>query len=271
MTSRSYCATFFTKPANPLPDGVRYAIYGEEICPETKRVHWQAYIELKDARRITGVKTLFNDQKVHLEKRRGTRLEAKDYCMKDNKYEEFGKWIKGRGHRSDLDDVIERIREGDSLSTIMVEEPETYCKYRNGIRDIYAAVNEENCPKWRDVEVILCTGPTGCGKTRLAMEEASYKIQGHQLQWWQDYDKDAIICIDEYNNNLPIDELLALLDGYKLRLNVKGSHTYARWSKVYITTNLTVDELHAQAKPAHRDALFRRITRIKSWWNEDQE
>ena len=100
------------------------------------------------------------------------------------------------------------------------------------------------------------------------MEEAEYRIQGTQLSWWQDYDGEKCICIDEYNNDVPIGEMLNLLDGYQLRLNVKGSHTYANWTKVYITTNLKLDELHANAKQAHRDALFRRITTIIDTWED---
>ena len=37
-----------------------------------------------------------------------------------------------------------------------------------------------------------------------------------------------------------------------------------------ITTNLKLEELHAQAKQAHRDALFRRITKIEDMWQEPE-
>ena len=60
--------------------------------------------------------------------------------------------------------------------------------------------------------------------------------------------------------------MLALLDGYQVRLNQKGTHSYANWNKVFITTNLKPDELHSEAKPAHRDALFRRITIVVNYW-----
>ncbi len=268
--NRFYCLTLWKKPEVTLPTDVRYAIYGEEICPNTKNTHWQCYIELLKPMRFAAIKKLYNDDTMHIEEKYvwSTREEARDYCKKDNKFLEFGKWISGQGHRTDLFDVVDKMKSGTTLNEIKLEEPSLYCKYRNGLNDIYHTIKETNIEKFRKVEVILLTGPTGCGKTRLAMEEAEYKTEGYNLEWWQDYDNQKCILIDEYNNDIPIQKLLTLLDGYKLRLNVKGGHTYANFNKIYITTNLKIDEIHSQAKPAHRDALFRRITKIENFWNE---
>ncbi len=266
---RHYCLTFFKQPNIELPEKVRYAIYGEEICPITNNKHWQSYIELKIPMRFAAIKKLYSDNTIHIESRIGTRDQAREYCKKDNKFTEFGKWIKGQGHRTDLDLIVEKLKNGTKLSEIMITHPKTYCQYRNGLKDIESAITGKQIPKFRKVEVVLITGPTGCGKTKYAMEKSTYKIQGSHLKWWQDYDGDKVICIDEYNNNIPIDEMLALLDGYKLRLNIKGTHTYANWDKVFITTNLTLSELHGNAKNAHKKALMRRITKVINFWDEE--
>nr|WAE42453.1 MAG: replication associated protein [Cressdnaviricota sp.] len=265
---RHYCMTFFTEPTKEPLEAIRYAIYGEEKCPNTGKLHWQSYVELHKPMRMAAIKKLYNDKTVHIELRAGTREQARDYCKKDNKYTEIGKWISGQGHRSDLESIVEQLTSGTKLSTIMMENPAVYCKYRNGLKDIAAEATKKKTTAFRKVEVTLLTGPTGCGKTRAAMEEASYKIDGADLKWWQDYDGDDVILIDEYDNNLPITALLTLLDGYTKRLDVKGTHTYANWTKVYITTNLKEHEIHSNAKPAHRAALFRRITEIKSFWGK---
>lgn len=281
--SRNYCITFFNEPkmkqiycddTEEYPIGIeemRYIIIGEEICPKTKKKHWHAYVEFFKPKRIAGVKKLFKDLTIHCEKRRGTREQARDYCKKEQNYEEFGKWISGQGHRTDLEDIIEELQNGKKLSEVMMENPKTYCRYRNGLKDIASNVTKNNSKEFRQLEVTLLTGPTGCGKTREAMKNASYKIQGSQLAWWQDYEGEESIIIDEYSNDIKITELLAILDGYQLRLNIKGSHTYANWTKVYITTNLKPDELHKDAKPAHKDALFRRITKIENFWPCNEE
>ena len=151
----------------------------------------------------------------------------------------------------------------------MEQAPTTYCKYRNGLKDLAALGIKKKTNTFRNVEVILISGPTGVGKTRQAMNEATYKINGCDLDWWQDYNQDEIICIDEYDNDLKITTLLNLLDGYQTRLNVKGTHTYANWNKVYITTNCKLWEIHPKAKEAHRQALQRRISRVINLWNDE--
>lgn len=273
MTSRHYCLTFFKKPTVNLPKGVRYAIYGEEICPSSGKTHWQSYVELESPCRATQIKKLYNDNTVHIEARRGTRDQAKEYCMKDKKYEEHGKWIKGQGHRTDLETIVEQMKEGKPLSEIMMDEPTLYCKYRNGLKDIAGNVTKTITKEFRKIEVELICGPTGVGKTRKAVESSPnyYKIEGSNLQWFQDYELEKTLIIDEYNNDVGVTKMLNILDGYQLRLPVKGGHTYANWTKVIITTNLRPEELHSNAKQEHRAALFRRITTITNLFPNDGE
>lgn len=264
---RHWCATFFKSPNHGLFKG-RYAIIGEEICPTTGKTHWQAYLEFKEKVSMKYIKEMFGDKSIHLEKRHGTREQARDYCKKEGKFNEYGVWSTGPGFRTDLVSVSNQIFSGEKRVTeIMAEEPTLYCKYRNGLRDIQAEADKKLAKDFRKVEVIVLSGPTGCGKTREAMKEATYKIEGENLKWWNGYEGEECILIDEYDNDVKITKLLNLLDGYQLRLDVKGGHTYARWSKVYITTNLRIDELHAQAKEAHRTALFRRISEWRDFWN----
>lgn len=271
MTSRSFCITFFTKPVFVESPMIRYFVAGHEIAPTTGKEHWQSYIELNMPVRASAIKKIFNDKTIHIEKRMGTRDEARNYCLKDGKFEEFGIWNKcGQGNRSDLNNFVNCLKDGKKISDLMVEEPRIYCQYRNGLKDVAAKFLKDRSKEFRNVEIILLSGPTGCGKTRKAMEEASYKISGADLGkgWWQDYDEDEVICIDEYDNNLKCSDMLSILDGYQLRLNVKGSHTYAMWKKVYITTNLRYYEIHPLAKQAHKDAFWRRVTKIVDLWDD---
>lgn len=274
---RHYCATFFRKP-EAMPEQLRYLILGEEICPTTGTTHWQAYMELFNPQRMTAIKRFFDDNTVHLEERKGTREEAKEYCMKDNKYTEFGTWIMGQGHRSDLDSVTAELVSGTKrIDDIALEDPSFFCRYRNGLKDIQQIADKRASRAFRHVEVTLLSGPTGCGKTRQAMESSDqiYKIEGtrlganHSMGWFDGYEGEKTLVIDEYDNNVPISRLLTLLDGYQLQIPIKGSCTYARWDKVLITTNLKPHELHPQAKPVHQTALRRRITKIKNLWDEE--
>lgn len=265
---RAFCLTFFTEPIKEIPETVRYAVFGKEIAPTTKKIHWQAYAEFDKQLRFGAVKKLFKDKTIHIEVRHGTREEARDYCKKEGDWYEHGVWIKGPGARRDLEAIVQVMKDGASITEVMMTHSSAYCRHRNGLRDIAAEITRQKASKWRTVEVIFHTGPTGCGKTRAAMEVATYKIQADQTDWWQDYQGEEAICIDEYNNDMKISRLLQYLDGYECRLPVKGSHTYAMWTKVFITSNLRWEEIHPNAKMVHKKALRRRITMILNDWPE---
>ena len=53
------------------------------------------------------------------------------------------------------------------------------------------------------------------------------------------------LCFSSFNG--PLFENTTQLDGYQLRLPIKGGHTYAYWNKVYITTNKPWENWHEHA------------------------
>jgi hypothetical protein len=150
---------------------------------------------------------------------------------------------------------------GKSLDDVIIDDFQTYARYRNGFKDLDRVLNKRRAKKYRPIEVEVLYGPTGTGKTTRAMKEADFKIEGSRLEWWDGYDGEKVIVIDEYNNDVKITRLLNILDNWKLSLPVKGGFTQAKYEKVIITTNLTPEEFHNQAKECHRKALFRRINR----------
>lgn len=281
LKPRHWAVTWWKKPdfEKINKDKVRYAIAGEEICPNTGKVHWQGYVELYNPQLISGIKNIFNDKTMHCGVRFKSRDNARNYCMKDNKYEEYGYWISGQGFRSDLFDACEVLKNGGKLSDVIEDNPKIFCQYRNGIKDIAAHYSKKRAPLERDVEVILLTGPSGCGKTTRAMrsEENIYKTESYKLAlnngcgWWQDYDEEKTILIDEFNHDVKITNFITFIDKWRLQLAIKGSHTYAFWNKVYVTTNLRPEQIYPNALPEHRRALFRRMKIISYWDNPEGE
>ncbi len=179
----------------------------------------------------------------------------------------------GSGTRNDLKKCAEMILAGTPIEEVMETQPVAYMRNCNGMARLATYVMEKNTPKWRNVHVTLHAGPTGIGKSKGAAEAAEnvFFIQGYQLKWWNGYRGELCACFDDYNNNVKIDELLHLLDGRKIRLEIKNGHTYAQWTKVIITTNLRIREIHPNAKKAHRDALFRRINKVVDDWPEETD
>ncbi len=266
LRRRNWCFTDFSLPNlksifDENKDIIRYLAYGEEICPTTKRTHYQGWIQMVNPKDLNPVRRMLGG-KAHLEPCMGTEYDNDKYCSKDGKYTQMGKF-KSQGYRSDLEDIKKTIDTGGTMLDIWNSYPGDFVRYHPGFQKAIQLVCEYNTPKWRDVEVEIYYGSTGTGKTRRAMEQAEFIISGDELRWWDGYHGEKTICIDEYANNIPLPSLLSLLDGYKKRLAIKGGFTYAQWTRVLITTNLNT--LHKNANEEHRRALSRRVTDVTNF------
>lgn len=264
--SRNWCFTDFellqlNRIYNKYQDIIRYICWGLEICPKTKKKHYQGWIQFFNKKTLGGVKKILDNKQIHLEPCRGNEYDNDKYCKKDNNFHSHGTFIT-QGQRTDLEAIKKKIDDGYNMKQIADDHFSDYIRYHHGLDKYKALVEKEKTKEFRPIEVIILSGKTGIGKTKLAMQEATYKIEGDNLKWWDGYDQDKCILIDEYSNNIPITKLLNLLDGYQLRLEIKGSFTYANWNKVYITTNLSKKQLHSNALSEHREALFRRVTKF---------
>lgn len=242
-------------------DDMRYICWGEETCPKTKKKHYQGWLQMEKKKRMNGIKKVCLSKKVHLESCRGTEGENEQYCIKEGQYTQLGVFIT-QGKRTDLDDLKIMLDGGGTLEDIANENFPSFIKYNRGFQEYKKIVDKRLRKGFRKVNVIHIHGKTGTGKTRYAMEskERVYKIQGDDLNWWDGYDGEETLLIDEYDNQISITKLLGILDGYQLRLPIKGSFTYANWTKVYITSN--EKRLHKYDKKEHRRALKRRITSV---------
>lgn len=118
MRNRNTMITFWKEP-NYAKENVKlaYLVYQKEICPHTKKTHWQGYAEWTDKMSIKQIKEFFKDDTVHIETRKGSQKDAINYCTKlESRDKEsipvtFGK-PKEAGHRSDLDSIVEDIESG---------------------------------------------------------------------------------------------------------------------------------------------------------------
>lgn len=272
--SKNWCFTDFDLidwelKYNDLKDEIRYICVGLEVCPKTKKQHKQGWIQFYSKKRMTRVKNILGAPKIHLEACKGSEYSNDKYCKKDGKFFEAGKFI-GQGYRGDIHSMIEKIELGAPMLEVAQENPQVFIQYHNGLQKFKGLMDKKNRSAFRKVEVEFVTGPTGCGKTRYAMEQDApkYKINGGDMQWFDGYDGEELLIIDEYSNDIKITELLGLLDGYQKRLAIKGGFTYANWTRVIITSNLRKEELHENAKKAHIEALHRRITKWTDHWPE---
>lgn len=296
MTSRHYCFTYWDVSKNLIeminsPDGVknvRYMVYQKEMCPATQKLHYQGYIELKNAIRGTQLQKILgspnskeNPSACHFSERRGTRDEARNYCMKqDTRVEgpwEFGNYSGGgQGKRNDIRRMYDLIKEGKNDVVLQEQDPACYARHYKAFDRMRANIlREETKKKFRKLKVVALVGDAGTGKTRHVMDKHGYaKGDVYTLPanddslWWDGYAGEKILLIDEFYGGIKYGTLLKILDGYDMRLPIKGGFTYANWEKVYITSNKQPHEWYSFGSTP---ALNRRITKIRHFKSADTE
>jgi len=272
MTSRSYCFTTYQDVQVPPEDSFRYLVYQKEKCPKTGKMHYQGYIEFSTAMRMQRVKRLFMDNTMHLEKRKGSREQARLYCMKqDTRVEppvEVGKWeAGGSGKRNDLLDMVARVRaDPQNLHQIALEFPSAYCRNRQGLRDIqFFALKAQATQAFREIKTLVIWGEGGLGKTRWAFENYPSNIrltQPDSQVWWDEYCGEKTLILDDFYGWLKWGQFLTLLDGYPIRIPTKGGHTWANWTNVIITSNVHPDNWYQGKTLATHKEFSRRINDV---------
>lgn len=272
-TARHFCFTI-NNPSNQDINALetvsshksfKYMVFGREIAPTTGTMHLQGYIELNTPSRRNALRILLGGRAA-LFKRYGSREQARNYCMKEGKYIEIGKWDpKGQGARTDLESLMELIREDVPQREIMELLPNTFSRHMKFAEKYLALVERDASKDFRKIHTTVIHGSAGKGKSRIAreLEEAAggrlFVVNTDETFPFDGYDGEDAIILDDFYGGLKHHFLLNVLDGYQLRVNVKGSHRYARWTRVYITSNDAPEQWYARGVTP---ALARRLHKI---------
>jgi len=244
--ARNYVGTVFAPEGEELrlldcdswPDYVTYVVYQRELAPETAREHFQLYMELNMKKSIVQLRDECDGlENSWLKQRRGNQKQAIAYSKKEDTRIE-GPWEHGtpkaQGARVDLEAVKTDIDKGFSIKQIADEHFHTCARYMNFFRQ-YKRMRDPQ----RDwpMEIYIIIGPSGSGKTRFAMDSfrgAYWKPHG---KWWDNYDGQDCVVIDEmYGNRFSFTELLNLMDRYPHSVEIKGG-TVEFTSRVLVFTS----------------------------------
>lgn len=269
---RAYCFTDFDWEGllaglqiEGLPDKCRYLVMQQELCPDTGRLHMQGYVELTRSMRISQVKSLLS-QTAHFEVRRGTRDQARAYCMKEDtrtdgpwEFGDFGEG--GQGKRTDLMDIKQKLDEGRSEKEIADEHFSSWCRYRQSFK-AYKNLQWQGRDGSVITQNIVIYGEPGVGKTQYALEQwpdAYWKPSNSK--WFDDYAGQSVIIYDDFNNAwFPWDMLMGILDSRPMRVESKGSSFMLANTVNVFTTNTSPLDWYRDEKFIPRlPALLRRL------------
>ncbi len=250
------------------PRHIRY-ICGQMERAATGQNHFQGYVQLLTSQAMSWLKNNIS-RTAHWEKQRGTNIQAKEYCSKDDTqtapFVEYGTFSKGKGARMDVVAFKDAILKG----TTQVELLEEYTMCMAKFPRFYGMGRGLNRPKrTNELTVRLNLGDTGTGKTRYAYDNFP-KLYSIPLtsgtMWFDGYDLQETVLLDDFAGALSkfsLTNTLQLLDRYPIQVPIKGGYTWFMPTLIIITSNLHPSKWYKWEDRAEQySALLRRITEV---------
>ena len=233
--------------------------------------HFQGFIEFKNAKTMQAVKKAMYNNTVHLEHPVSSDWHNWNYCMKDNSIiVQVGEMppepVHSNSH-SDWDFVLDQAQRGRTMLDILENKPHLG-RYVSAINRVVSEVETQTQDAWRTLDVTYITGPAGVGKSRAIMEkhghEQVYRITDKKNPW-DGYRGQPVVVFEEYRSNYGIENMLNWLDGYPIMLPCRYANRPARFTTVYLVTNLELDEQFCNTQelyPSTWGAFLRRIRNV---------
>ena len=257
---------------------MKFLVFQEETCPDTGRPHLQGYTEFKTPVRRLAFQRWLGDAVCHCNASKGSADENVTYCTKEET-RRAGPWTigeaGGQGQRTDLAALQASLLEGATNRELWETCFPTMVRYHRAVAAyrFEAVVGEPRDPP----TVTVYYGPTGTGKTRRVYHETGNSIyvvdvadRGKQ-PWFDGYQGQDNVLIDDYNGEYGVNFLKRLLDRYPMTVQVKGGYTHWRPKHIYITSNTNPDCWYAGSVAADQAAIMRRITTIIHMTELDQD
>lgn len=272
FTLNNPCATFEADllEAMEANDCYQFLAGQREIAPTTGTEHFQGMLCLSKRKRMQWLKTHLLDT-AHWEIMMGKPSQALAYCTKEDTrkpgYEPIT-WGEEpnnhQGKRNDLEAVKSLIDSGATESTIAEEHFTSWVRHYRGFRE-YKRIKVSPRTWATDVWVII--GPTGTGKSRMASESDEpanlYYKQAHS-DWWDGYDAQPTVIMDDFYGWVRYDEMLRLMDRYPMLVQTKGGQTQFLAKKLILTSN-TMPPLWYPKIAASLVGLSAFLRRVSRW------
>lgn len=264
---------------------VEYFCMADEIAT-TGTPHTHIFLYSNSPIQFSTVKNAF--PVAHIETAYGSAKDNRDYILKGGKwaetekaetsvegtFEEYGVMPTEKQEKAPMMVLImERVMAGASTAEIIREFPSMAFKTNDIETMRQTLLSDKYMHENRDVRVTFLYGATGTGKTRGIYERhavsdvcriTSYKPGGGA--YFDAYHGQPVLVLEEFQGQIPITELLTLLDIYPLMLPARYADRVACFTQVYITSNKSLPEVYGRgfiiSEHSTWQALLRRITEI---------
>lgn len=231
-------------PPSDLPEGITYFMAKLEQGEEDSRMHWHVYAHSKHEKGPQWWKKRFTCPWAHVDliKREQEVSAVIAYVAKKETSLGFDPIELGRkpglcSSSYGRKEVAAELAAGRAYEEVAKENPHVTMLHYRGMQELAHLFEPEQ--ELRDIEVIVNWGVPGSGKTYECYNNHPAKdIYAKNLDstFWDGYRGQPVLLLDEFTGQINVDALKRILDKYPYQINVKGSYTYAKWRRVYITS-----------------------------------
>lgn len=244
----------------------QYLVFGREVG-ESGTPHLQGYIYFTNAKKLHQVRALVPG--AHLEVRRGTHAEAREYCIKDGNIFEKGEPPMDILEKLNLMSSkaqakwaeIHSLAKKGKVEDIATEYPKEYCLHKPRLESLY---DPKNSPMEGELLHEWWVGPTGTGKSKTLWELYPDHFSKGINKWWDGYKHEDVVAIEEWSpdHHLTTQSLKKWADRYPFPGEIKGGNmTRLRPKKIIVLSNYTLEQCFPRSEDL--SPLKRRFTEIK--------
>lgn len=240
-----------------LPNGISYIKGQVETGSQTGYLHWQILAVCDRSRRLGWIKSTFGGS-THAELSRSSA--ADEYVWKedtrvDGAQFELGSKPFKRNSKRDWESILSAAKSGnlDGIDSSVV-----VCHFSSLLR-----IRQEYLePVAIERSVVVFWGGSGLGKSRRAWEEAGLNAypKDPRSKFWDGYRGQGHVVVDEFRGGIDVAHLLRWCDRYPVLVEVKGSSTVLKATKIWFTSNLSPLQWYPDLDQDTTAALLRRLT-----------
>lgn len=261
-----------------------YFCMADEIAT-TGTYHTHIFLFSPSPMRFSTVKNRFST--AHIEKAYGSAKANRAYILKEGHWADtdkaetsvsgtFEEWVDLPAEKEEeapeMFKLIQDLRAGKSVMEIIEDNPKLAFRIRE-IETLRQAILEEKySAENRALEVTYLYGASGTGKTRGIFEKHDRKsicritdYGGRNGVRFDAYHCQDVLVLEEFHSQIPISAMLNYLDIYPLTLPARYTDRIACYTKVYITSNIPLEEQYRDIQRYQMEtwrAFLRRVQNV---------
>lgn len=257
--------------------GYKFLMFSIETAPSTGTRHIQGYIYFKNPKEFSALKKIF-PQKMYFAKslcdyktnyKYISGLHPKKGNVLNNTFESYGEPPKYAVKELTVRNLVSSIREGQSLSQIIMNNSEHINLQRSGVLkniEMLKTIYSEGRSLNDTTRVYIAYGSSGSGKSYWSKEYANTISNGDYYiwntsnsKWCPGYDGQKVVIIDEFRDSFcSYRDLLMILSNEPYYVESKGRSMPFNANTIIITTYINPLKLYRNVQEA-KTQFYRRI------------